>query len=277
MNFLIYPDVILIWNIFINFTTLFLLSKFTNQRKNIFYYMLCATVISMLSTIIYILTYFYARYIYIPFYATTYLFMLYIFFNIKMLKDSLSLISKYIFVCITIYGCINVFETHLIAKKIFILLVFIIFSTHISTKLMYCIRNQSLYKKITIISSNKTIRLTGLVDSGNLLYSPISNKPILILDPSISKLLFPNLKSIITDYCTTGFFNYIDATNTTGVYFMPLSYQTIDCTTNLMPIFKISHIFIEQDIYKNVYAGISKTNLSKNNEYKALIGSYFYN
>ena len=129
-----------------------------------------------------------------------------------------------------------------------------------------------IYHECLLKIKNKTIQTTTLTDTGNTLITPFSKEPVIILDPCILCKFIP--RQIIDEYVKTNYFDYKKANELTKIYFFPLPYKTISNNFNLLPVFKINNFIIPNCNINstNLYAGISKTCLSKKHTYNSIIG-----
>lgn len=119
----------------------------------------------------------------------------------------------------------------------------------IFSKLIYEKASKKIYE-LTVINKGKSITVSALFDSGNLLCEPVSGKSVIIFDEqTASKIKAENQELIQIPYASVGGDGYIEA-------FLP----------DIL-------ILDNKHILESQYIGITKQNLSYADEYNALIGN----
>lgn len=271
MDLIVYPDIVFLCNALINILTMFCISNIY-CNKSFYKCIICGIILSLISTTTYILFFNTNIFIYKIIYATTYVLFICSYFKIFYLRKILfiSLICFYFFAIV--YGIRTVFSIKQQYVNYVIITIFII----------YLLRKIKLYKQKNTYNliyhecllkiQNKTIQTTTLTDTGNTLITPFSKEPVIILDPCILCKFIP--RQIIDEYVKTNYFDYKKANELTKIYFFPLPYKTISNNFNLLPVFKINNFIIPNCNINstNLYAGISKTCLSKKHTYNSIIG-----
>ena len=122
------------------------------------------------------------------------------------------------------------------------------------------------YKQVHILFNGNSVHFTALVDTGNELYDPITNLPVLVCAMDALIPLFPNLTTNTTDSMEL----YLALTE----QFLPLGgfklipYQTIG-DSGLLVGFHPDAITID-DVQQNAIVGISPIQFSKNEPYQAI-------
>lgn len=102
---------------------------------------------------------------------------------------------------------------------------------------------------VKIKYKDRSIKTTGILDTGNLLKDPVNGKPIVVGDESILKKLF-------SENCGT--FNINEWVQSTDIRIIP--YKTLD-KEGVMTGFVADEIKINNEIMKNIVIGISPKKL----------------
>lgn len=134
-------------------------------------------------------------------------------------------------------------------------------------------RNQIEIYELDVFYKGKFVKIKALVDSGNLLKEPISNKDVVIVEKEILKPLFS--KEIFDDmnYILNG--KWIDSKSKCDYKFSLIPYSSLGNDKGLLIGFKPDYIkvYAEEEYLKNeVYIGIYDGKLTNNNLYTSLIG-----
>lgn len=128
-----------------------------------------------------------------------------------------------------------------------------------------------------LILQDKSICLTGLLDTGNNLFDPVFGKPVIIIEYSSLKDLLSfeqerYLKSLITDDKKDLKINPKDSGNIC-VFMIP--YQSIGKKKGLLPAIKINKMVIKKNDEKvaseNVLTAIWNGSLSRRNKYQLIL------
>ncbi len=166
--------------------------------------------------------------------------------------------------------------------KLVFLAIFGIFGTYTLIKIMTNLRNKNkrLYET-NLCFGDKKITLTSLLDTGNNLYDPIFNKPVIIIEySSLMKLLNEKEKHYINGWLinvqneTEDLMN-IFSNNTNNIRVFMIPYKSVGKKNGLLPAIKIDKIEIingnEIICNENVLTGIWKGKFSLKNEYQIIL------
>ena len=154
-----------------------------------------------------------------------------------------------------------------------ILIIFLI--VPIILKVLPNLRNENKNTiSVTLSTVNHTIQTTGYIDTGNTLMDIYSGKPVIILDYSLLQpIISASEFELICEYIKTGNYSYISNIILDGEKIYPIPYKTISNNNAIMPAFKLQYLIINNNIYKNIVAGISHTSFSNTTEYKVLLNN----
>ena len=157
-----------------------------------------------------------------------------------------------------------------IISFIIIITAFKIVKSKISKKDMYC--------TVTVKINGGTVRVIAMIDTGNLLKDPLTQKPVLVIEKNslyelLPKKILNNLENILG-----GDFEKIPE-NLQKEYLPKLKFipfSSLGKQNGMLIWIKTEKVKIEyedNEIYKeNVVVGIYNKSLTKRGEYKALIG-----
>lgn len=143
--------------------------------------------------------------------------------------------------------------------------------TRLTKKDMYC--------DIEIYFGEKNIKLTALLDTGNMLKDPITSMPVIVVEKEILENILPysilnNLNKIIGGDVPKEV--YEDESLEYITKFRVIPFSSIGKSNGMLLGFKANKVVIniednEEEI-NNVIIGIYENKLSKKNQYSALIG-----
>ena len=277
MTYIIYADVMLVWNIVINFTVIFIASMILKIRANFKRISLFSIITAVITTLEYIITINLNKYIHHIVYAGIYVFMIGIYFKSLSIKGILSKCMVVLGVMFLVNGAINILYPFQINSLVKILPFIFIFILVVKAIFMYSGKqiqtNENKFKLILDINSKK-INLIGYLDTGNSLKDPYTGAPVIILDYRVLKnIINENAYRYIVNYHNTGEFNYMEIGEICNLNFYPLPYKTISTNFALMPAFKINSITFDDfnmPIQK-IVCGISRFKLKNNNDYQVLL------
>lgn len=277
MTYIIYADVMIIWNTFINVVVLILSSKILNRKIRYRRLLCCSILTSLVMEIIYICTIHTNIYIHHILYAIAYVFMTIFYFNIQTIKELIVIFISIFLAIIFIDGCINLIISNQIASlskivPIVILVLFLVSFISIYRKKEERTRNHK-YDLIVFVNSKK-LNLSGYLDTGNTLVDPYTKSPVIILDYTITKKIFDDkIYNLILNYHNTGCFDYSEAKNNCGINFYPIPYQTISTNYALMPAFKLTSLTYKHEniSYEKILCGISRYKFKNTNNYQVLL------
>lgn len=152
-----------------------------------------------------------------------------------------------------------------------ITIAFYITKKRFSKKDMYC--------KMKIYFKEKNINITALIDTGNMLKDPITRMPVIVVEKNMLKDILPeiilnNLNKIIGGDVPKEV--YEDENLEYITKFRVIPFSSIGKENGMLLGFKTNKVEIiyesNIDEIENVIIGIYENNLSKKNEYSALIG-----
>lgn len=133
-------------------------------------------------------------------------------------------------------------------------------------------------KLIVIEINNKTIKINGLIDTGNELIDSLTNKPVIVVEiDSICKLLKTETIENIKKFYSNEEKSYLDIfmKSETGINFTLIQYNTISSKGESMLGIIPSKILIANDHKAlepiNAIVGIYPNKLNTKNEYQALL------
>ena len=271
MRYVVYADVMLLYDFFINTAVLIIASKLMHICIKLKRLILWAFITSILSTAVYILFW---DNIFLPlFYALIYLFMTIMYFKTTSLCEALKKILTVIISMPVIYGIINIFTggessslAHILISLTLGILV-LLFTTE-----TFCHKLSGKYQSIILIHSGKKYKATGYLDTGNSLRDPFINKPVMIADNRIiNKITGNKVSNLLNMYRSTGYMDYEEFTRLTDITLHPVPYSTINSSCEFMPVLIIDSMSIveEKKKYTNIALGISRHKLK--NDYQILL------
>ncbi|MBQ7901504.1 MAG: sigma-E processing peptidase SpoIIGA [Clostridia bacterium] len=123
----------------------------------------------------------------------------------------------------------------------------------------YATRN---YCKMTICKNGHAVRVNVLVDTGNMLFDPLSGGSVIVVEQAAIKGLIP-IEKYTDDIFDVA--RYIE-----DVRLIP--FKTIDTENGLLVGFKPDKIYCSTPLRDNVIIGVSSKKFSTNGEYNALAG-----
>lgn len=124
----------------------------------------------------------------------------------------------------------------------------------------------------------KSIRVSGLLDTGNCLYDPIFGKPVIIIEYSaLTSLLSEEQTGIIEKWIDTsqGSFDYQKTEMLKNFSVMMIPYRSIGKKNGMLPAIKLNKVIVykgeEKICNEQVLTGIWRGKLSKNKEYQLIL------
>lgn len=260
MNYIIYADVMLLWNFIINVSVLIISSKLLRINFNIIKTVLWSLATGIITEMIYIL---FLGNILLPlFYALIYFFMTCVYFKTNSLKDMLQKNMAVLCAMLIIYGIITVFKggeqsslAHILISLMIGILLFCLAVKNVSRNL------SGKYHRLIFVCMGQRIKITGYQDTGNTLINPYNQSPVMIIDYRILKKIFNDEAYYnILKYQSTGYFDFKSFNEITGLSVYPVAYSTINSKYEIMPVFTIKNLlFIDEKLnLKNVSVGISR-------------------
>ena len=145
-----------------------------------------------------------------------------------------------------------------------------IIKTKINTKDMYC--------NIEIKLDSKIIKTKAMIDTGNLVKEPITNTPVVIVEESLLEGIIPKeiLKNLENILCG----NLENLPQDIQDEYLPklrcIPFSSLGKENGMLVGIKISEIVVksedEEKKTPNIIIGIYERSLTKNGEYRALVG-----
>ncbi len=117
----------------------------------------------------------------------------------------------------------------------------------------------------------RTAEFSALRDTGNALYDPMSNLPVMVLGIEQASSLLP--KSLL-DALKSGVFEFIDALGKDEVYrtrFRLVPYSAVGVSAALLPVFRPEELWLDGIQEKNLLVGLCPTKISFDGEFSAVI------
>lgn len=135
-----------------------------------------------------------------------------------------------------------------------------------SSKDMFC--------NIKIFFNNRVVKVSAMVDSGNLLKEPITGMPVIIVEKDELDEIIPNKILDNLDGIISGEFDSI--ADLYNISFRVIPFSTIGKNNGLLLGFKPDYIQVikeeDEKIVENVVIGIFQNKFTSNSKYTALIG-----
>ena len=150
------------------------------------------------------------------------------------------------------------------------IMAFIIIKTKFNTKNMYC--------DINLKINEKQIATKAMIDTGNLVKEPITNTPVVIVEESLLEGIIPKeiLKNLENILCG----NLENLPQDIQDKYLPklrcIPFSSLGKENGMLVGIKISEIVVksedEEKKTPNIIIGIYERSLTKNGEYRALVG-----
>lgn len=269
MQYSLYADVYLLWNIAVNSLFFLIIGLINDGYIKIRRIILCSVFTSLACLISYIYLYYVNVVIQYLIYVGIYIFMLFCFCRMRP-KDTYSLF-KCIFTCLfTVVITIGFISAagqmnSIIKYPLALLLIVSIVLGIVEVRQKKNISKDTI--SLLISYKDKNVKCRGYYDTGNMLYD-LKKTPVIIVTPELAeKLLGSVIKKHLQSYRKYGLYNFEDI----GEIF-PIYYHTISCSLKLMPGFKIKQLtYKDGTVYKDVTAGISQNNFFTGTDIKVLL------
>lgn len=161
------------------------------------------------------------------------------------------LVKNYIIITIfscLIYGFLNYILNIFSALNIIVVLLGIS-ALYIIIKILFFIYGAKKYYSLSIYNNNRFVKLTALMDTGNLLEDTITGKPVIIAEEKSLNNIMDNSP------------------------LRKLSYKSLGNENGYFYVFKADRAVINNNILYSPIIAIYNTRLSDNGEYNAIIGS----
>ncbi len=273
MTYVVYADVIFIFNCITNLISLTVLSIIagkTTKKSQLLRYVL---LLSSLSTFLDV--YFLGNYtIHHILYASLYIFILKKYINIP---DIRKCIQIYLFIIAILSIADALLKGYSLKSTLSKLLIWIL--VYIASELIFknhgkLIQTDSKYCDVTLNIDGRIISANGFYDTGNSLTDPYTKAPVIILDISLLKMVIPKeAYDCIDTYTKEGYWDYTEFKEKSGILSYPILYSTVSTKNTSMPAIKLKAINIGNNIYKNVTGGLSRYPLSPSGKFKILLNN----
>lgn len=178
------------------------------------------------------------------------------------------------FVAISTNGCSLLLNNYLKNRFNYLILMFSFALTYLSYIILNLLNKETAYYSIDIQCSNKIININALVDTGNSLVEPLSNKPVIVAEYSALKEVLPyklveiyenkkesNLMEIISAISEDSFRNSLRI----------IPFKSVGREKGMMIGFVADSVKIKDNVISKPVIGICRFNLSRNGLYSALI------
>lgn len=144
---------------------------------------------------------------------------------------------------------------------IILLAIFFYFIIKLFSRFLNKTNQQSFIKEIEIYVDNKSITTTALIDTGNELYDPISQKPVILVEKNVLRKIIDidNTEVELIKKYNMRIVPFFDASGKSSIIYAFKPTRLID--------------IVEKNQIENVLIGISNHNLSTDNSYHALMHS----
>ncbi|MDO4301460.1 MAG: sigma-E processing peptidase SpoIIGA [Clostridia bacterium] len=178
------------------------------------------------------------------------------------------------FAAITTNGCSLLMNNYLKNRFNYLILMLSFALTYLSYIILNLLNRETAYYSIDIQCSNKIININALVDTGNSLVEPLSNKPVIVAEYSALKEVLPyklveiyenkkesNLMEIISAISEDSFRNSLRI----------IPFKSVGREKGMMIGFVADSVKIKDNVISKPVIGICRFNLSRNGLYSALI------
>ena len=122
-----------------------------------------------------------------------------------------------------------------------------------------------------VVLCDKTAEFKALRDTGNELYDPLSNLPVMVVDVSQAGRLLPDR---LIGPLQSGISEFIRAVGDEERYstrFRLVPYSAVGIKMALLPVFRPDRLLIDGCEQKDILVGLCPTELNGNGEYSAVI------
>lgn len=277
MTYVVYADVMLLWNIIINIIVLYTSSKILHISINFKHILIWSALTGALTLAEYLLTIHENVLIHHILYAGIYVFMTTIFFERYTLRHILIHTLVILFSMLITYGIVGIVirssKTVSTSKIPLTLAGVIIFVFTLSLLVRHNSLSASEYR-LKLELNDTEIDSIGYLDSGNFLSDCYTGAPVIILDYRLMNQLLDNKSyDFIVKYHITGNFDYEGISKESNLKFYPLPYRTISSDFSTMPAFRINALTFTDagKTFSHITAGISRNKLINNNDYRVLL------
>ncbi len=205
--------------------------------------------------------------------------------NIKSLKDFLRVLSNYYIIAFSVcgtgifisyFGLIKMREGFFtVDYNIFLLIPAAVLTCTSVAAVLKIINRDSLKKlnstSVEIYMEDKSVNVTGMMDTGNLLLDPVSLYPVIVVDyKSVIKVIPNGLLDFFSSDCDLN--SRIERKYINKIRLIP--YNTVS-SDDILKGFKPDLVIVknkeENKILKDVIIAVTHKNLFKENEYSAIL------
>ncbi len=277
MTYTVYADVMLGFNILINFVVLSTATYIMNRKISFKRIAIFSVITAVITVSEYILLLNKSRILHLILYAVIYFFMTNLYFKAANIKNKLINSCIICFIFFYLYGAVQLTiksNTGKLAQISACMVIATILLTKVICRIKYTKTIQLSTYKIQLTLNDKIISCVGYADSGNVL-KDYNGMPVIIIDYMYAKKLFnKECYRLIDDYNRGGNFDYEHFYKLSNTVVTPLPYQTITDDFAIMPTFKLTSLMFSDNnqCINEVTAGISKYHFM-NNEYQVLLNN----
>lgn len=126
-------------------------------------------------------------------------------------------------------------------------------------------------QSVTVVLCGRTAEFKALRDTGNELYDPLSNLPVMVVDVQEAGRLLPER---LLDPLKIGVPEFIRALSDEEAYatrFRLVPYSAVGIKMALLPVFRPDSLLVDGREQKDILVGLCPTKLSGNGEFSAVI------
>lgn len=279
----VYADILFLINFIIDYIIAYSTSKATYISTSKFRLVLSSLIGGLYSVFMFEKR---LNYIYSPVFKILISFLIIcIAFKIKSVKSFFKLLLNYYIIAFSacgtgifvnyFFGVVNVsgglfyFE-----NNVFLLAVAVILSSALIVFALKLINKNNLkngsFIKLEIYIENKSVNVTGIMDTGNLLLDPITQYPVIVVDyKSISSILPEGINEFLKEENNLN--SVINRKYINKIRLIPFNDVS---GASILKGFKPDLVIIkdkERKVYKDVIIAVSNKNLSANNDFSAIL------
>lgn len=171
-------------------------------------------------------------------------------------------------------GCMLVISNYMKEKFNYFVLISGFALTYLSYVFIELLNKKITYYSIDIKWRDKTININALVDTGNSLIEPLSNKPVIVAEYSVLKDVLPQkLVEIYENKRESNLMEIVSAISEDNLRknMRVIPFKSVGNEKGMMIGFIAESVKIKDNIIKKPVIGICRFNLSRNGLYSALI------
>lgn len=201
-------------------------------------------------------------------------FELMLLFRPKSLEQYTKYCIAFKLVSLSTNACVLLMTSYIKNKFNYWILILSFLMTYFSYIVLNILNKDNAYYSIDIKCSNKTINVNALVDTGNYLIEPISNKPVIVAEYSALRDILPyNLIEIYENKKESNLMEIISAISEDAfrksIRIIP--FKSVGREKGMMIGFVADSVKINDNVINKPVIGICRFNLSKNGLYSALL------